>query len=856
MVGIQMGKTKVFLKHYAFDALEQLRDRKLSETTIKIQSIYRMRLYKRFYEMLVYSLYAIQKVWRGFAVKLMLCELKHNRVGTIIQALWHRYALYSRYSLICFVSSWCQCVWKRFVCMRKYFELRKISKVIIIQNIWRQTKDIQLYITLRFIVSIVQILFRAKVSREELKRLKLEARSLSFVMTERDRLKKEAEIMKYQLEEVRCEGKENKWKAKNRAFTEAQRLAEEQFRLKSLEMEKEMANWKLRLDDAQAREHELKSLNSELNDRVIYLENKLTKHENSKANMFMESSSMIKKRSRENDIIFYDLSPQVCSHSFSPGETEVMNKLSKSVFKEHVKNEKKTDINSNIINVDNKSCLKTLKRFTEESSQIENWDEFYGRKPSLGGFSHKSIQHNYTPKRKYQNMNDNEGLNYDWRSNGTDLTEFDDSWSDDLPRTIKNENIDTPIHIALRAFDDEALTEAIQNTDDVATDINRRGHDGQTPLHIAVVNSNIASAEYLLSNQSVANAQDKDGNTPLHYAEHFSIVELLLTVGRANPNIPNGIGFCPLHLAVQRKDIQSVKCLIEYNADVNVADDKMWVTPIHLVMLKSGFEYSFSHAFSSITLFSNLSPEVEIAAIFCQLATKSHVDFNYQDRNGNTPMHYATTSYFSDAGNLISLLLKNGGSPNKINIRGQTPLHLLLHNTNLRAFDFYEDILLMMLNYGANTNIPSLSGCTPIHLALYHQDINSAIQLLQKGAQLHLPWKIPSNWKVHWSETCDVNIVLCLDMICDDTVLNRIITSVSCEQTFAPSSSKCLHCKSRFTKFGRQYHCWHCGSLVCSKCSPNKLESKYFPSYCTSVHLRQEISRICLICQERVLSRM
>ena len=48
--------------------------------------------------------------------------------------------------------------------------------------------------------------------------------------------------------------------------------------------------------------------------------------------------------------------------------------------------------------------------------------------------------------------------------------------------------------------------------------------------------------------------------------------------------------------------------------------------------------------------------------------------------------------------------------------------------------------------------------------------MESAIKLMNKDAQIHLPWIKPPNWKIHWSLASDTNEIYCLEMV--DTQLN------------------------------------------------------------------------------------
>jgi ankyrin repeat protein len=115
---------------------------------------------------------------------------------------------------------------------------------------------------------------------------------------------------------------------------------------------------------------------------------------------------------------------------------------------------------------------------------------------------------------------------------------------------------------------------------------------------------------------------------------------------------------------------------------------------------------------------------------------------NDQDREGNTPLHYAAQLETPDATEIISTILEKGADPNIRNCRNQQPLLLLMHNQDLRQiYDAFQECIHTLLYYGADPNHQSNTGCTPLHLSLHHNDIDSAIQLIDRSAELHLLWK-------------------------------------------------------------------------------------------------------------------
>lgn len=249
----------------------------------------------------------------------------------------------------------------------------------------------------------------------------------------------------------------------------------------------------------------------------------------------------------------------------------------------------------------------------------------------------------------------------------------------------------------------------------------------------------------------------------------------------------------------------------------------------------------------------NESTTVQIAKLLCNAVGTCKADINYQDRNGNTPLHFASILANQDAGDLITLLLRQGANPNMKNLRGQAAIHLLLHNEELRSFTIYHELVHLMLHFGSDPNLKSNSGATPLHLAVYHQDYFSATELVSKGAQLHLLWIKPTRWKAYWSDDSLIEVT-CLDMIEDQHIMYRILSSISCTQIKSPVRSKCMLCKKKIGTFSRQYHCNHCGSHICGQCSTNYCqEESYFPQRLEN--RSSEVLIVCKICQDVLISR-
>lgn len=116
---------------------------------------------------------------------------------------------------------------------------------------------------------------------------------------------------------------------------------------------------------------------------------------------------------------------------------------------------------------------------------------------------------------------------------------------------------------------------------------NVKNMHGRTALHQAASQGAVKVMELLLANRADVNAATNDGYTPLHGAVSYgnnvarrSAVEVLIKSG-ANVNARTSRdGETPFHKAISRGDIEIVKLLLDYGADVN-AVSKFGVTSLY-----------------------------------------------------------------------------------------------------------------------------------------------------------------------------------------------------------------------------------------------------------------------------------
>lgn len=113
--------------------------------------------------------------------------------------------------------------------------------------------------------------------------------------------------------------------------------------------------------------------------------------------------------------------------------------------------------------------------------------------------------------------------------------------------------------------------------------INTKQKSGRTCLTRAIQSRNINAVNQLLSHGADPNFNEPDCEYPLFTAFSHSIdgvIVKLLDAG-ANPNIhKESTGDTPLHLAIAAENMDMIKLLLKYNADVNAVNHKLR-TPMH-----------------------------------------------------------------------------------------------------------------------------------------------------------------------------------------------------------------------------------------------------------------------------------
>lgn len=103
-------------------------------------------------------------------------------------------------------------------------------------------------------------------------------------------------------------------------------------------------------------------------------------------------------------------------------------------------------------------------------------------------------------------------------------------------------------------------------------------HDGMTPIHAAAQAGRLDVVKFLVkvARRRPSKIKDVDGATPIHFAAvkgHADVLRFFLEDTGATGNERDEIGATPLHDAAEQGQLECVKLLAYYGAELNATDD-------------------------------------------------------------------------------------------------------------------------------------------------------------------------------------------------------------------------------------------------------------------------------------------
>ncbi|BFF92570.1 ankyrin repeat and KH domain-containing protein mask [Drosophila madeirensis] len=209
--------------------------------------------------------------------------------------------------------------------------------------------------------------------------------------------------------------------------------------------------------------------------------------------------------------------------------------------------------------------------------------------------------------------------------------------------------------------------------------------DGFTPLHLAVIQGNLAMVNLLLANKADVNAVDNEGHSVVHWATVCGEVESLRVVLSAGANVaqPDVNGGTPLHYAAQM-------CGASYDSKQQSSNSSKLALEILGILL--------SHPQSCVDV---------------------------QDKDGRQPLLWAASAGSAKA---VIALVKAGARVESADKDGLTALHCAGSRGHTECIDTLISLC------GAPTDLIDSNGCTALHYAVTLGHADSTARLLDLEA--------------------------------------------------------------------------------------------------------------------------
>ena len=214
-------------------------------------------------------------------------------------------------------------------------------------------------------------------------------------------------------------------------------------------------------------------------------------------------------------------------------------------------------------------------------------------------------------------------------------------------------------------------------------DVNARGFDNETSLHVVSRYGHAGVARLLLEHGADAEAQDNDKRTPLLIASddgHVEVVRVLLEYD-ADTKARDKNGWSPLELASFFGRVEVARALLEHGADVK-AKDMGKQTPLHFARGE------------------------EVARFLLE----NGADANALDIEDQTPLHQASEDGRAGA---ARVLLEHGVDVNARDTNKATALHLASRPTYHRRAAGHPDVVRLLLKHSPDIHARDDEGQTP-----------------------------------------------------------------------------------------------------------------------------------------------
>ena len=308
----------------------------------------------------------------------------------------------------------------------------------------------------------------------------------------------------------------------------------------------------------------------------------------------------------------------------------------------------------------------------------------------------------------------------------------------------------TPLILAAFFGHEEVVSELLQRGADIHV---KSKKNGRTALHLACAEGHLKCAQLLVNVGSRLNEPDDDNWTPLILAAFFGHEEVALELLQRGADIhvkSKKNGRTALHMACLKGHLNCAQLLLDAGSRLNEPDDYDNWTPLILAAL-FGHEVIVSELLQRGANIHKKSKELGRTALHiacaeghlkcAQLLLDAGSRLNEPDDYDNqTPLILAA---FFGHEEVVSELLQRGADIHvKSKKNGRTALHLACAEGHLKCAQ-------LLVNVGSRLNEPDDDNWTPLILAAFFGHEEVALELLQRGADIHVKSKKNGRTALH-----------------------------------------------------------------------------------------------------------
>lgn len=267
-----------------------------------------------------------------------------------------------------------------------------------------------------------------------------------------------------------------------------------------------------------------------------------------------------------------------------------------------------------------------------------------------------------------------------------------------------------------------------------------RNKKGQWPIEIALRFQQVEQLSYFLKHGYLLEETNSLGESWLHLAARSgcTVTTRFLLEKGVNPNTINSEGISPLAYAAGTGNLELVKLLVNYQAQINPqtsSADPFPVfasTPLHFAALSGPavVNYLLDHGAAVDVINAQGQTPLHFAVrgtskAIVEALVKAGADVNARDKDGLTPLHDAVKQKHLE---LVTLMLQY---PVDVNIKdnsGKTPAHYA-------AIMGQPELISLLESHQADLTLKDEKGNSPLYYANYYGHVNTARALLKAGAQ-------------------------------------------------------------------------------------------------------------------------